>query len=274
MAAASATSVAPNTVTRDSIRAGASSVRMNGLTVLDPAGAGGTAGMAPSFHRCAPTVRANADSSCPHCPDTRVSLNRSKEGGKSIPSGFWEERPCLASSGSPRVVSAGVALSAKEVHGEEDERDSGVDSVEIRAYFLSMRRVAKFVLVPFAGILAVFACLVAPAAGAAVQPRAALQATGPLLLDEDFTGATAISEFTGYGTACLTARGHDRDPGRHAPRRIRLGVRVRRATVRDDVRDGHDPATVTRPRPANGFLNWRDATAHRSRRPCIVRQCG
>ena len=31
-----------------------------------------------------------------------------------------------------------------------------------------------------------------------------MQASGPLLLDEDFTGATAVPEFTGYGSACLT----------------------------------------------------------------------
>lgn len=50
-----------------------------------------------------------------------------------------------------------------------------------------------------AGVAVGAACVAGSSATAAVQ-----QATGPLLLDEDFAGATAIPEFTGYGTACLT----------------------------------------------------------------------
>ena len=41
-------------------------------------------------------------------------------------------------------------------------------------------------------------------AASAAGPAVRMQASGPLLLDEDFTGATAVPEFTGYGSACLT----------------------------------------------------------------------
>jgi hypothetical protein len=51
------------------------------------------------------------------------------------------------------------------------------------------------------GVVAIVGCA---AASAAAVPAARQQASGPLLLDEDFTGASAIPEFTGYGTACLT----------------------------------------------------------------------
>jgi uncharacterized repeat protein (TIGR01451 family) len=37
-----------------------------------------------------------------------------------------------------------------------------------------------------------------------VAGPAAAQATGPTLVNEDFTGATAVPEFEGYGSACLT----------------------------------------------------------------------
>lgn len=68
----------------------------------------------------------------------------------------------------------------------------------------SSRRTARFVVISFAASLAILACATTPAAGAPAPPRTALQAVGPLLLEEDFTGESAVSEFTGYGTACLT----------------------------------------------------------------------
>ncbi|QEO09245.1 DUF7507 domain-containing protein [Protaetiibacter larvae] len=44
----------------------------------------------------------------------------------------------------------------------------------------------------------------APAATGAPELRMPVRATGPLLLDEDFTGATAIDDFRAHGDACLT----------------------------------------------------------------------
>lgn len=54
-----------------------------------------------------------------------------------------------------------------------------------------------------AGQLAALAALVVLAAPIMTAPANAL-ATGPTLVNEDFRGATAISEFEGYGSACLT----------------------------------------------------------------------
>lgn len=51
-----------------------------------------------------------------------------------------------------------------------------------------------------AGITLMVLCVAAAVSSAS----AALRATGPLLLAEAFTGATAVSQFSGYGTACLT----------------------------------------------------------------------
>lgn len=55
------------------------------------------------------------------------------------------------------------------------------------------------------GVAALAVCAASGSASAAPGGRGALlQATGPLLLDEDFTGSSAIAEFTAYGSACLT----------------------------------------------------------------------
>jgi len=60
-------------------------------------------------------------------------------------------------------------------------------------------------VVALAGLVGVLGMAGVPAATAAPVPAAVGDpAVGPLLLDEDFTGSSAIAEFTGYGTACLT----------------------------------------------------------------------
>jgi len=56
-------------------------------------------------------------------------------------------------------------------------------------------------LVIASGALAGLLVVGAIASGAIAAEPAPI---GPLLLDEDFTGATAVAGFTGYGTACLT----------------------------------------------------------------------
>ncbi len=70
------------------------------------------------------------------------------------------------------------------------------------------RRTARRIFSLTAGL-----ALVAGSAVAASASPLALRATGPLLLDEDFTRAAAIPEFTGYGTACLTGAPEAPAPG-------------------------------------------------------------
>lgn len=114
----------------------------------------------------------------------------------------------------------------------------------------------RWSVVVLAGLVGVLGIAGAPAASALpVVAAVGDPAVGPLLLDEDFTGAAAVPEFTGYGTACLTG----------APQAGPLGAGVH--TLSGCPAQGVPPAgfeslfPVSPPLGAapNGFLRLTDA---------------